>query len=152
MHLTNHRPWRRFLHLHKNRRANSKAKTPPPQKPPPNTKKTNGVTKNSLPPKSTKDNGPKVPKDPKLYDLHADAECRLCDKKNSKPGSDALLKHYALEHFKVWGCFGFSSVSRKCYSYYEQYCTELKIVHSKMGWEKTTLQHKRGTNINYQLH
>lgn len=39
-------------------------------------------------------------KDPLLYDLSADSDCKLCEKKNFKPGSDALLKHYALDHFK----------------------------------------------------
>ena len=79
-------------------RSNSKAKSPPPQKTP-SQKKVNGV-KNNLTPKSTKEISPKIPKDPKLYDLYADTECKLCDKKNFKLGTDALVKHYALEHFR----------------------------------------------------
>ena len=84
----------------RSRRSNSKAKSPPPQKAPAPLRKANGV-KNNLPPKSTKEiGGPKIQKDPKLYDLYADTDCKLCDMKNFKPGSDALVKHYALEHFK----------------------------------------------------
>ena len=81
-------------------RSNSKAKSPPPQKTPSQSqKKVNGVKNNSTP-KSTKETSPKIPKDPKLYDLYADAACKLCDKKNFKLGTDALVKHYALEHFR----------------------------------------------------
>ena len=88
----------------RSRRSNSKAKSPPPQKAPPAPKKVNGL-KNNPTPKSTpapKGNGSssKSPKDPQLYDLYADTECKLCEKKNFKPGTDALLKHYALEDFK----------------------------------------------------
>ena len=90
----------------RSRRSTSKAKSPPPapQKAPPAPKKVNGL-KNNPAPKSTpapKGNGSssKSPKDPQLYDLYADTECKLCEKKNFKPGTDALLKHYALEHFK----------------------------------------------------
>ena len=87
----------------RSRRSNSKAKSPPPQKVPQATsKKVNGVKNNPTPKSTPKGNGSssKYPKDPQLYDLYAEKECRLCEKKSFKPGTDALLKHYALEHFK----------------------------------------------------
>ena len=82
----------------RSRRSNSKNPTPPPK---PQVKRVNGVKKEEKPPlgialppvKATN----KVVKAP---DLTVETSCRLCDKKNFKTGSDALLKHYALEHFK----------------------------------------------------
>ena len=71
----------------RSRRSNSKTKTPPPKAQP---KKVNGVK--SLIPKSTKD--------PKLFDLYSETECKLCDRKNFKSGSDSLVRHYALDHFR----------------------------------------------------
>ena len=70
----------------RSRRSNSKTKSPPPGKAPPSAKKVNGV-KNNLTPKSTKD-----PKDPKLFDVLSDTECRLCERKNFKSGSETLGK------------------------------------------------------------
>ena len=68
----------------RSRRSNSKTKSPPPGKaPPPPAKKVNGV-KNNLTPKSTKD--------PKLFDVLSDTECRLCERKNFKSGSETLGK------------------------------------------------------------
>ena len=71
----------------RSRRSNSKTKTPPPKAQP---KKVNGVK--SLIPKSTKD--------PKLFDLYSDTDCKLCERKNFKSGSDSLVRHYALDHFR----------------------------------------------------
>ena len=64
-----------------------KTKSPPPKAQP---KKVNGVK--SLIPKSTKD--------PKLFDLYSETECKLCDRKGFKSGSDSLVRHYALDHFR----------------------------------------------------
>ena len=66
----------------RSRRSNSKTSSPPPQKGPPS-KKVNGV-KSSLTPKSTKD--------PKLLDILSDTECKLCERKNFKLGSETLGK------------------------------------------------------------
>ena len=67
----------------RSRRSNSKTKSPPPGKAPPSAKKVNGV-KNNLTPKSTKD--------PKLIDILSDTECKLCERKNFKLGSETLGK------------------------------------------------------------
>ena len=88
----------------RSRRSNSRAKSPPPSKapPPPAKKVVNGV-KNNIAPKSTKESNsskPQASKDGKLIDFQTDVACRLCEKKNFKAGSEALVKHYALEHFK----------------------------------------------------
>lgn len=66
----------------RSRRSNTKTNSPPPQKAPPS-KKVNGV-KNNLTPQSTKD--------PKLLDILSDTECRLCERKNFKLGSETLGK------------------------------------------------------------
>ena len=39
-------------------------------------------------------------KDPKLFDLYAETGCKLCDQTGFQPGSDSLVRHYALEHFR----------------------------------------------------
>ena len=82
----------------RSRRSNSKNPTPPPK---PQVKRVNGVKKEekpslgiALPPVKATNKVVKAP------DLTVETSCRLCDKKNFKTGSDALLKHYALEHFK----------------------------------------------------
>ena len=80
-------------------KSTSKAKSPPPQPQKAPVKKINGV-KNNHKPTSTKDLNSKLLKDPKLFDLLTETECRLCEKKNFKQGSDVITKHYALEHFK----------------------------------------------------
>lgn len=91
----------------RSRRSNSKAKSPPPtSKPPPKQNKVNGVSK--IAPKSTKQQEltnskpPPVAKNKPILsvDLQTETGCRLCDRKNFKLGTEALVKHYALDHFK----------------------------------------------------
>ena len=85
----------------RSRRSTSKNPTPPPK---PQVKvKVNGVKKEEKPNSALGIVLPLVKatnKGTKAPDLAVETACRLCDKKNFKTGSDALLKHYALDHFK----------------------------------------------------
>merc|ERR1712106_352405 len=73
-----------------NRKASAKTGTPPPSKIPPKKVPTNGVQKSPV----------RTNKDPKLFDLFLENECRICGRQDFQSGSDSLMRHYAFEHFK----------------------------------------------------
>ena len=87
----------------RSRRSTSKTATPPPRsqaKP-----KVNGVKKEEKNGAGPAPVGPTVAKSTKPGlkgppDLSLETACRLCERKSFKAGSDALLKHYALDHLK----------------------------------------------------
>ena len=60
-------------------------------------KKTNGTLKESV--KANDDD--ETPSADDKIDLSIETCCRLCDKKDFKPDTDALAKHYAIAHYKI---------------------------------------------------
>lgn len=76
----------------KPRRGRPRAETETPPPPPKPSKKVNGSVKET---KEKKDD----PND--TINLSQEVSCRLCDKKDFNPVTEALAKHYATAHFKA---------------------------------------------------
>lgn len=73
------------------RGGRTRNETPPPRP----LKKVNGSHKETKDKKKDKDE-----ESEDRIDLSSETSCRLCDKKDFKPNTEALAKHYATAHFK----------------------------------------------------
>ena len=130
----------------KPRRGRQRNETPSSKS---SSKKVNGSTNSK---KKDKEEKEEVDSDDKI-DLSSETSCRLCDnKKEFKPNTDALAKHYALAHFKtslegeIKGGDNVCNICKEGFTFSIKYCS-VKVSKPKCSFSVESPLHGGGGNI-----